>query len=756
MTVRVITLLIHFATANIIFPYVQPICDPTNLAYPGCLRGQVCLANGTCKLDDDPFYPQSFRRRADDLVNIVPPRSDGKCGQNAGGATCGPDPKGPFGPCCSQHGWCGKTDVHCAASQGCQAEFGVCASVTTSSIITSTKAAKPNSETARVSSGEPVIGIPTSSAPRQPQTTVITEDGSCGIQHDHTECGDWSNGACCSMYGFCGNTIAHCGDGCQSGPCLNEAVPKAPGPSPAPANANPGKFSLVGDSGVPAMHAGLLPNGKVVFLDKVENYTQMKLPNGQYAYSSEWDPVSKKVVPLGYKTNAFCAGGIFLADGTFVSLGGNFPLTDIDPTVGDGFKAIRHLRRSLTDASLDGQNWIEGANQMSTGRWYASAQTLPDGKIFVASGSLNGLDPTVFANNNPTYEILSRNGQPVGGSIPMELLVKAQPYYMYPFIHLLRDGSLFVFASKSSELFDSVTNRTIRQFTDLPGDYRSYPNTGSSVILPLSSANNWDPEVYVCGGGAYQDLTSPTDPSCGRIAPLSQNPEWEMDSMPQGRCMVEGVLLPDGSVAWLNGASKGAQGFLLAANPTLELLLMDPTKPLGQRWMTDAASEIPRLYHSVALLLLDGTILVAGSNPVEMPILKPTEQSPYVTEFRMEIYTPPYLRDDNATKRPSKLTLSKTTVSASSGTDSVTATFSVPKGANKAKVSLIYGGFVTHSVHMGQRMLWLDIEGWKAGNTEQKIVVKAPPSTSVAPPGPYMLFVVVDGIPSVGQFVMVN
>lgn len=49
------------------------------------------------------------------------------------------------------------------------------------------------------------------------------------------------------------------------------------------------------------MHAGLLQNGRVVFLDKVENYTQIKLPNGQYAYSAEYDPATNNVVGLSYK-----------------------------------------------------------------------------------------------------------------------------------------------------------------------------------------------------------------------------------------------------------------------------------------------------------------------------------------------------------------------------------------------------------------------------------------------------------------------
>lgn len=62
------------------------------------------------------------------------------------------------------------------------------------------------------------------------------------------------------------------------------------------------------------MHAGLLQNGRVVFLDKVENYSQIILPNGQFAYSAEYDPTTNKVVGLAYKACAhFMIGKISFA-----------------------------------------------------------------------------------------------------------------------------------------------------------------------------------------------------------------------------------------------------------------------------------------------------------------------------------------------------------------------------------------------------------------------------------------------------------
>ena len=505
------------------------------------------------------------------------------------------------------------------------------------------------------------------------------------------------------------------------------------------------------------MHAGLMQNGRVIFLDKVEDYTQLKLPNGQFAYSAEYDPATNNVVPLAYKTNAFCSGGAFLADGRFVSIGGNAPLDFIDPTVGDGFKGIRYLRRSATDASLNGQAWSEPGNQIDTARWYASVQTMPDATLFVASGSLNGLDPTKPENNNPTWELLDRNGISNGRSLEMAILKDNQPYYMYPFIHLMRDGNLFVQVSKSAESFNVEDNRVVTTYPDLPGDYRTYPNTGGSVLLPLSSATNWDPDVIICGGGAYQDIDSPTDPSCGRIKPLDTGAKWEMDSMPQGRGMVEGTLLPDGTVIWVNGCNRGAQGFGVAKDPTMGVLIYTPTRPLGQRWSTGPTSTIPRLYHSVAVLLLDGTLMIAGSNPVEQPILEPvpnqTPSEDYVTEFRVEIYTPPYLSGANARKRPTDLTLSSKTLKV--GT-TFTVSFTAPAGNRGAKVALYHGGFVTHSLHMNHRMAFLDTRGYVAGATGQRLTVSMPPNTNVAPPGPYVVYVTVDGVPAVGQFVSVS
>ncbi|KAL8854783.1 MAG: hypothetical protein Q9221_000289 [Calogaya cf. arnoldii] len=759
-----------------------------------CLVGKRSLGD---------LYPQSFRRSdiaiPKELQARAPYSVDGTCGRQNGGTICDPNSNAYKGGCCSEYGYCGNTDLYCGT--GCQsgcttpaspppppppsgpgtvaprpdgrcgAQFGNaacdvngnCVSGCTAGGPTTTRPTAPTNPPTSSSSQEPVLGVPTN-APVTGGTQ--TPDGSCGAAADGKPtyiCGNWPQGGCCSAYGFCGKTASHCGAGCQSGPCVAAPVAPAPGPSPAPVAANPGALRILPagprgvQAGVPAMHAGLMQNGRVVFLDKVEETTQVKLPNGHFAYSAEWDPATNQVTPLSYKTNAFCSGGAFLADGRFVSIGGNAPLTFLDDTVGDGFTGIRYLERSATDASKTGQSWAEPGNKIASARWYASVQTMPDGTLFVASGSLNGLDPTVKENNNPTYEILDRNGVSSGRNIPLEILNKNQPYYMYPFIHLLNNGQLFIAVAKSAELFNVATNAVTKALPDIPGTYRTYPNTGGSVLLPLSSANGYAPDVMICGGGAYQDITSPTDASCARMKPLDANPQWEMDSMPQGRGMVEGTLLPDGTVIWANGCNQGAQGFGIAAAPTLDILIYDPVKPKGQRWSRGPSSQIARLYHSVTVLLLDGTLMIAGSNPVEQPKLTPVPgkvpSEDFVTEYRIEIYTPPYLSGANANKRPTGMTLSSKSLRADGST--FTVRFNAPAGNKAVKVSLYHGGFVTHSLHMNHRMIFLDTTGYQAGATAQTLTVKMPPNRNVAQPGPYVVYVTVDGVPAVGQFVSV-
>lgn len=81
---------------------------------------------------------------------------------------------------------------------------------------------------------------------------------------------------------------------------------------------------------------------------------------------------------------------------------------------------------------------------------------------------------------------------------------------LYPFLILNTDGNLFIFANQDSILFDFKKNTVIRKYPRIPDGPRTYPASGSAVLLPLTSSDGYNKsEVLICGGAqvnAFQDL----------------------------------------------------------------------------------------------------------------------------------------------------------------------------------------------------------------------------------------------------------
>lgn len=309
---------------------------------------------------------------------------------------------------------------------------------------------------------------------------------------------------------------------------------------------------------------------------------------------------------------------------------------------------------------------------------------------------------------------------------------------LYPFVHLLPNNQLWIFANRDSCLYDWESNTVVRNYPTIPGEPRNYPSAGSSVMLPLSAAAGFgNPEVLVCGGavfGAYMNPSGqPASETCGRMAPLAGDPGWAMETMPQRRVMGDMILLPTREVLIINGASGGAQGWGNAQNPVQTPVLYKPYSAAGARFQTLAGSPIPRVYHSTANLLPDGRILVAGSNTHQFYTL-----AGYLpTELRLETFSPPYL----ATKRP---VFTNTPGGLKYGAGFTVALKSA--SAKNIELNLASTPFVTHSFAQGQRLLQLQTGApVAAGRGVFTIWSKAPPSAAVAPAGYYMLFAVADG-----------
>ncbi|WP_225411886.1 galactose oxidase-like domain-containing protein [Stigmatella hybrida] len=197
---------------------------------------------------------------------------------------------------------------------------------------------------------------------------------------------------------------------------------------------------------------------------------------------------------------------------------------------------------------------------------------------------------------------------------------------------------------------------------------------------------------------------------------------WPLSAQHVHRRHHSTTLLPDGTVLVTGGTRAG--GFDDRAGAVLHAELFDPET--GQ-WTSLASERIYRGYHSTALLLPDGRVLSAGGNG----------------ESSAEIFEPPYLFKG---PRP---TLTEAPDELLPGTAFQVRT---PEAAQIKKVTLLALGSSTHAFDQNQRLLTLS-----HSVNEDGLRVSAPESNLLAPPGPYMLFLVSEaGVPSVAKRVQVG
>ena len=147
--------------------------------------------------------------------------------------------------------------------------------------------------------------------------------------------------------------------------------------------------------------------------------------------------------------------------------------------------------------------------------------------------------------------------------------------------------------------------------------------------------------------------------------------------------------------------------------------------PHEDHWMMTATARVPRLYHSVALLMPDGRVVTAGSNPVRGQ-----------EELRIEVYWPPYLF------RGPRPACTPDTTEAGYGQ---TITAACPQAAGLDQVSLVRPGATTHSADNEQRLVDVPFRVTGPGTVELDL----PANPNLALPGWYMLFAVdTAGVPS--------
>jgi hypothetical protein len=410
-----------------------------------------------------------------------------------------------------------------------------------------------------------------------------------------------------------------------------------------------------------------------------------------------WNLTTNTIDWVPAPSNLFCTADEQMPDGRIMVLGG----TVVDDT---GLPAA-----NVFDSGSE--SWTV-LRDMTYPRWYPTATMLQDGRVIVTSGEMDGM-----GTDAPISEIYS----PVTNSWS-QLTNAPFPYSLYyPHCFLLPDGRILLSSTTQGPIVSQVLDINASTWTPV----------GGTTALDAGSAVMYLPGKFL-KMGHYGDPNTQesSSTSTAYVLDMTQtNPTWRpVASMHFARTYLCSTILPDGTVLVSGGGTDS-----LPADTAHAVLPVELWSPTTQTWTTLASMSAPRLYHSEALLLPDGRVLIAGGGRFNDDT-EPTYQ------YSAEFFEPPYLFNGPRpviTSAPSQLSYGQNF------------TVQTPNAAQIATVSLVRFGSVTHDINMSQRFLPLS---FTAGTSS--LTITAPANSYLAPPGNYMLFLVNSaGVPSVAAIV---
>jgi hypothetical protein len=463
---------------------------------------------------------------------------------------------------------------------------------------------------------------------------------------------------------------------------MNTPIGGPPGPAPDVV----GQWSSPFSTPVLLVHTTLLHTGEVLIWGAASAGVNQWL----------WDPATGIFTQVTSGDNQFCSGQTVLPDGRAMSIGGhaNYQV---------GIKDI-----NLFDPAS--RSW-SAAPRMNYGRWYPTGTALGDGKVLVTSG--NTTCGTCLADIPEVYDPNANSWT--------QLTAAQYTQPTYPYMFLLPDGKVLYSGSDSSH--------TITRTLDVQNQTWA---TVDSAVVPGGSAAMYLPgKILKSGSNANGGGTVPSLNSAYLFDAAQPAPTWrQVGSMAEPRTYHTLTVLPDGTVL----ATSGVRTTVNTSN--IPSLSAEVWNPQTETWTQLSSAQVKRAYHSIALLLPDGRVLVSGSGGDAAGLM--------TNELNAEIFSPPYLFKG---PRPTITTVPATMEYGS------TYAVSTPNASTIASVSLVRSGAVTHTFNNDQRYVPLAFTQNGSGGLD----IQIPANSNILPPGYYMLFIVdQSGVPSVASFVNVQ
>ncbi|HUL64766.1 MAG TPA: PA14 domain-containing protein [Burkholderiaceae bacterium] len=463
------------------------------------------------------------------------------------------------------------------------------------------------------------------------------------------------------------------------------------GPIPADANQK-GMWSPVYSWPVIAVHAVLMPDGRVLTYG-----TDATGKQTAYFIYDVWDPSAgpsggHMTLPNATATDIFCSSQVVLPQsgaGVFIAGGDNWTGTSTTNTGNNNSNVFSYSANTLTRG-----------NNMNRARWYSSSTVLISGEVYTQGGS-GGTDRPEVRGSDGTFRLLSTADTSAFD-------------FMYPRNFVAPDARIFGYDSAGRMYYIDPTGT---------GAVANVGQFGSAYTGNDASAAMFRPgRILQFGGNSNGAIVIDITSGAPVVTPTQ--------SMSSQRRLVTATMLPDGKVL----ATGGSQVWndLTGVNNIAEIW-----NPQTGLWTQGSSGALARLYHSTALLMADGSVLVMGGG-APGPL----------NNLNIEVYYPPYLfTADGAlaprpviTTAPDALEIGKTF------------TLDFTDASTVSRVALVKTGSVTHSWNMEQR--YIDLTFNVSGS---RLNVQAPARATDATPGNYLLFIIDgNGVPSVAKMVRIN
>ncbi|MCJ1462058.1 hypothetical protein MMC07_000658 [Pseudocyphellaria aurata] len=462
-------------------------------------------------------------------------------------------------------------------------------------------------------------------------------------------------------------------------------------PGPPPSGAGVGKWGPTVDIPlVPVSVAMTHDSGKLVFWSSYRD-DRFTDGNGGLTVTATFDPgshiVSQRTI-TNTQHDMFCEGLSTGFDGRWLATGGN-----------DNAKA------TFYDPPAD--NWISAPN-MRQGRGYQAQTTLSDGRTFVIGGSWSGGQGN---KNGEIYSPASNTWTSLPGC-PVAPMLTADGGGVYR-----ADNHGWLFAWKGGSVFQAGPSKQINWYGTGGGGSQKAAGTraadgdsmnGNAVMYDALAG-----KILTVGGAPnYVGGTATFNAHIITIGAPNTNPTVQrINDMYFQRAFHNSVVLHDGTV-FICGGQVNPQPF----SDDTAILTPEIWNPNGFHFVKAAPQPIPRTYHSVVIMMLDGTVFSGGGGLCG---------DCATNHFDGQFYYPPYFYTASGA-----LAARPTINSVSTYTVKLGGSINVSGNGCTNTWSLIRYSSNTHTVNTDQRRFVLTANGG---------TLTIPTDPGVALPGYYMI-----------------